>query len=87
MAVKRMTESFPLVEGLLLRLSFRPEAIREHYGVDSGGDPGDDPVARLVARMTDAQLRRVGLLALSDAALYRAFDAALATAVREVAGE
>lgn len=58
-----------------LRLSFVPKAIREHFECDD-----DDPTEGL----TDEQLREVGLIALTDDGIYRAFHESLVWALDEV---
>jgi hypothetical protein len=63
---------------LLLRLSFSPTALREHFEMY---DP--DPTAGL----SDEQLREVGWAALSDDRLYEVFHAVLADALEDVAGD
>jgi hypothetical protein len=55
-----------------LRLSFTPDAIREHF---ENEDP--DPTAG----KTDEELREVGYTALTDDGLYRAFHEALVWAL------
>lgn len=55
-----------------LRLSFTPDAIREHFQ-DDEPDPTED--------MTDEQLAEVGRTALTDDGLYRAFHDALVWAL------
>ena len=72
------TERFPVVGGLPLRLSFAPDAIREHFE-----DDHEDPRRREVEAMSDEQLERVGARALTDAGLYRAFHEALILALVE----
>lgn len=69
------TETFPVVDGLPLRLSFTPDAIREHFDSDDEFD---------VDSMTDEQLGEVGSIALQDDGLYRAFHEALEWAMKEV---
>lgn len=72
---RTVTETFPVQDGLTLRLSFDPVAIREHYEDDE-----DDPTAG----MTDEQLQRAGAVALTDDSLYEAFHHALDGAIRYV---
>jgi hypothetical protein len=55
----------------ILRLSFTPSAIREHF---EGDEP--DPTEG----MTDEQLREIGEAALNDDILYREFHRALVAA-------
>lgn len=57
-----------------LRLSFTPDAIREHF---EGDEP--DPTEGL----TDEQLAEVGRMALTDDGLYRAFHDALTWAIKD----
>jgi hypothetical protein len=57
-----------------LRLSFTPDAIREHF---EGDEP--DPTEG----MTDEQLTEVGRTALVDEGLYRAFHESLTWALTE----
>ncbi|NUS02064.1 MAG: hypothetical protein HOV97_05815 [Nonomuraea sp.] len=66
-------EDFPVVDGLPLRLSFTPEAIREHFEAD---DLNLDEV-------DDETLMAVGAAALQDDLLYRAFHDALTWALSE----
>lgn len=61
-----------------LRLSFTPDAIREHF---EGDEP--DPTEG----MTDEQLAEVGRTALTDDMLYDAFHGALVWALDEERGE
>lgn len=62
-----------------LRLSFTPNAIREHF---EGADDEDN----LTLGMSDEQLAEVGRAALTDDGLYRAFHEALTWALGEAAG-
>lgn len=52
-----ITETTPVLDGLPLRLSFAPDAIREHFDGDD-----DDPTVGL----NDAQLAEIGAAALTD---------------------
>ena len=68
MTIKTETEEVVAVDGLPLRLSFTPDAIREHF---EGGDYAS------VDKMSDEELAQVGATALTDDGLYRAFHEAL----------
>lgn len=68
------TEEVVTADGLALRLSFEPQAIRDHFDSD---DP--NPTTNL----TDEQLARVGEIALQDDRIYEAFHRALDEALRE----
>lgn len=72
-----VTEQFPTLHGVPLRLSFIPEAVREHFADD------DSDVARAVAAMSEADLIQVASAALRDDRLYEAFHAALVEAAQE----
>lgn len=72
------TETIPESNGLPLRLSFSPDAIREHFD--------DDPEGALVASLDDATLAAIGEAALSDDALYEAFHQSLTAALTEKIG-
>lgn len=61
---------------LPLRLSFGPDAIREHY---EDCEEGDDPTVGL----TDDDLAQIGEWALNDQCLYEAFHNALESAITE----
>lgn len=73
-----ITETFPLVDSIPLRLSFTPEAIREHYEDGDGAELED---------LSDAMLAKAGSYALSDDGLYRAFHEALEAALSTVREE
>lgn len=71
------TEDFPVVGGLPLRLSFTPDAIREHF------DGDDDGISEKVESMTDDQLAEVGASALMDDRLYGVFHEVLCDALSD----
>jgi hypothetical protein len=77
MTITRTTEPTTTVDSLPLRLSFEPDAIREHFD-------GDAEFA-FVADLSDDELAAVGASALGDDRLYQAFHLALVDAVEEVA--
>lgn len=60
-----------------LRLSFMPNAIREHFEGDTGA------LAAWVAQASDAQLQGVGRDACADDVMYAAFHRALVSAVED----
>ncbi|MGV8845789.1 hypothetical protein [Tessaracoccus sp.] len=68
------TENVAYIDGLPLRLSFEPSAIREHYE-DSDVD---------VSALTDEQLALVGANALGEDNLYRAFHDALTITLEDL---
>ncbi len=71
--VKReeVQETFPVINSLPLRLSFVPDAIRDHF---DGSSPG-------IEHLTDAQLELVGEYALNSDTLYAAFHEVLKEAL------
>lgn len=64
-------------EDQTLRLSFEPQAIREHFEGDEG------PLADLVAIARDEDLRRIGESAITYDSLYRVFHEALVYAATD----
>ena len=65
-ALKTRTEEIASYAGLPLRLSFEPQAIREHFE--------DDPdYGASVAAATDEQLAHIGMVALESDRLYEVF--------------
>lgn len=71
-----MTDDFPVSSnGLPLRLSFAPDAIRQHFESDKEIEP-------LLDAMTDDELKDVGEAALADDRLYAVFHEILCDAVR-----
>jgi hypothetical protein len=70
-------ESFPIVDGAPLRLSFSAAAILEHFD-DDPDDVGD------LDSLTDDELNRAGAIALRSDDLYAAFHEALVAAVKKV---
>lgn len=64
-------ERTPVVGSLPLRLSFSPDAIREHYADEDGKIEG----------LTEEQLCQVGMTALTDDLVYSAFHEALERAI------
>ena len=59
------------------RVSFSPQAIREHY------EYGESPHARWVIEADDEQLHAVAEAAISDDVIWEAFDRCLTSAVAE----
>lgn len=72
---KTARESFPVVDGLPLRLSLVPDAIREHYA-----DSTD------VQRMSNTQLHAIASRVLTSDAFYADFHNALTEAFRDEYG-
>lgn len=71
-APETVTETYPVVDALPLRLSFTPAAIRQHFDDDEDYD---------LDGATDEQLARAGATALNDDGIYQAFHQALAAAL------
>lgn len=63
---------FPAIHGLLLRLSFTPDAIREHFE--------GDPISDHLDTLTDDALAQIGFDALTDDRLYEVFHQVLTDA-------
>ena len=76
--VVHTSESFPVVDGLPLRLACCPDAIREHF------DPCDEVDC---SNLTDDQLLKVGVAVLQSDRLYAAFHEAIMDAINDVRGE
>lgn len=69
------SEQITHIGGLPLRLSFEPDAIREHFDADDGFEH--------VESMGDTDLAAVGETALCDDRLYRVFHEVLVSALTE----
>lgn len=70
---EQITETYDVVDGLPLRLSFSVQAIREHFG------DGDD-----LTGLDDEALRTIASYALADDLLYRTFHDVLDAAIKDV---
>lgn len=70
-----VNEEIVLLDGLPLRLSFEPLAVRQHFW--------DIPE---IVQLSDAKLAEIGAAALEDDGMYKAFHACLCLAVQEVCG-
>src|SRR5688572_233544 len=75
-AVKKHAETFPSFDGVTpLRVSFCPDAIRQHFD--------DNPV---IETLTDAQLLDIGDRALADDEVWAAFHTSLVRAAAAMTG-
>ena len=68
--IRKVVERVPVVDGLPLRLSLEPDAIREHFEYSDR-----------VQSLSDEQLMDIGAIALCDDRLYRGFNLALRAAI------
>jgi len=71
------SEEFPVVFGLPLRLSFTPDALREHFEIDEEMEP-------LLDRLSEDEIAEAGAIALQDDRLYETFHEVLCDAIQEV---
>lgn len=75
-AITAHVEETVVVDGLALRLSFHPDAVREHFG-------GDEDYEAVIEAMSDEEVASLAERALTSDALYRTFHEVLVGALNE----